>query len=98
MVWLVFYFDAGALFNEGVDFQVDNQAIDFQGKTGLSNISRASYWVYSWGFGFRIQVPMLPLRLYMGQRLKWDNTLNWFTKYDEHPNLEVVVGIGDTRF
>lgn len=98
LAWFVFYFDAGALFNEGASFLNDKSISNIEVTTGLQNISKASYWVYSWGFGFRVQVPMMPLRIYMGQRLRWDDSINWFTHYAEKSDLEVVVGIGDMRF
>jgi outer membrane protein insertion porin family len=54
---------------------------------------------YSWGLGLRIQIPVLPLRLYFAQRLHY--TQNWlgpFTTYNAEPNFQFVFGIGDFRF
>ena len=54
---------------------------------------------YSWGFGLRIQIPVLPLRLYLAQRLRY--TGNWehpFTTYPSDKNFQFVFGIGDFRF
>lgn len=30
------------------------------------------YFKYSFGFGFRVQIPMMPLRFWFGQKMAWD--------------------------
>lgn len=54
---------------------------------------------FSWGFGLRIQIPVLPLRLYMAQRLRYTGDLaNPFATYPSDKNFQFVFGIGDFRF
>ncbi|MCB1142902.1 MAG: BamA/TamA family outer membrane protein [Leptospiraceae bacterium] len=54
---------------------------------------------YSWGIGLRIQIPVLPLRLYFAQRLHYTrNALGPFTTYTAEPSFQFVFGIGDYRF
>jgi outer membrane protein insertion porin family len=58
---------------------------------------------YSWGIGIRVQIPVLPLRLYFAQRLYHEpgdafHPLGSFRPYTESPNFQFVFGIGDFRF
>ncbi|MBP7281504.1 MAG: BamA/TamA family outer membrane protein [Leptospiraceae bacterium] len=54
---------------------------------------------YSWGFGLRIQIPVLPLRLYMAQKLRYTGDPGHpFTAYEDSKNFQFVFGIGDIRF
>lgn len=53
-------------------------------------------FVYSWGFGLRIQIPVLPLRLFMAQKLYYsDGKLKPIPNDDK---FQFVFGIGDFRF
>ncbi|MDX1957160.1 MAG: POTRA domain-containing protein [Leptospiraceae bacterium] len=60
-----------------------------------SNIS-LNNMKYSWGIGLRVQIPVLPLRLYFAQRLRYDDGA--LVPYDEARNFQFVFGIGDFRF
>ncbi|MCE9500955.1 MAG: outer membrane protein assembly factor, partial [Leptospira sp.] len=51
---------------------------------------------YSWGFGLRIQIPVLPLRLYFAQKLLYSD--GHFTTYEADKSYHFVFGIGDFRF
>ncbi|MBK9501143.1 MAG: BamA/TamA family outer membrane protein [Leptospiraceae bacterium] len=54
---------------------------------------------YSWGFGLRIQIPVLPLRLYMAQKLRYTGVADHpFSTYNDSKNFQFVFGIGDIRF
>jgi outer membrane protein insertion porin family len=54
---------------------------------------------FSWGFGLRIQIPVLPLRLYMAQKLRYTgDPTHPFTTYNDDKNFQFVFGIGDIRF
>lgn len=54
---------------------------------------------WSWGFGLRIQIPVLPLRLYFAQKLQFTGDANHpFTKYADDPKFNFVFGIGDIKF
>ena len=54
---------------------------------------------FSWGFGFRIQIPVLPLRLYFAQKLRYTgDSAHPFTTYADDNKFQFVFGIGDVRF
>jgi len=54
---------------------------------------------YSWGFGLRIQIPVLPLRLYFAQRLRYTGVEDRpFGLYPDNNSFQFVFGIGDLRF
>ena len=54
---------------------------------------------YSWGFGLRIQIPVLPLRLFVAQKLRYTNSnVHPFTVYKDDKSFEFGFYIGDTRF
>lgn len=52
--------------------------------------------MYSWGFGLRIQIPVLPLRLFMAQKLYYKD--GKFKPVPGDGEFEFVFGIGDVRF
>lgn len=51
---------------------------------------------FSWGLGLRIQIPVLPLRLYFAQKLYYQD--GGLHPYPSDPNFTFVFGIGDFRF
>jgi outer membrane protein insertion porin family len=54
---------------------------------------------YSWGVGLRVQIPVLPLRLYFAQRLYYTgDPYAPFNTYNTEKNFQFVFGIGDFRF
>ncbi|MDF3821473.1 outer membrane protein assembly factor [Leptospira sp. 96542] len=54
---------------------------------------------YSWGFGLRIQIPVLPLRLYFAQKLRYTGVEDRpFGLYPDNNSFQFVFGIGDMRF
>lgn len=53
--------------------------------------------LYSWGFGFRVQIPVLPLRLYLAQTMYYAGG-GKFKPIPGRDNFEFVFGIGDARF
>lgn len=52
--------------------------------------------MFSWGVGIRIQIPVLPLRLYWAQKLYWHK--GGFKPIPGDDKFEFVFGIGDFRF
>ena len=54
---------------------------------------------YSWGVGLRVQIPVLPLRIYFAQKLKPTGNF-WapFERYESDNAFQFVFGIGDYRF
>ncbi len=54
---------------------------------------------YSWGFGLRIQIPVLPLRLYFAQKIRYTGVADRpFGVYPDNNSFQFVFGIGDLRF
>lgn len=54
---------------------------------------------FSWGFGLRIQIPVLPLRLYFAQRIRYTGVEDRpFGLYPDNNSFQFVFGIGDMRF
>ncbi|TGK06176.1 outer membrane protein assembly factor [Leptospira fletcheri] len=54
---------------------------------------------FSWGVGLRIQIPVLPLRLYFAQKIRPTGNF-WapFERYESDRAFQFVFGIGDYRF
>ncbi len=55
-----------------------------------------SRFLYSWGFGIRIQIPILPIRIYYAQKLYADGAR--LRPIPGQEKFQVVFGIGDFRF
>ena len=103
IIWFVLFFEGGALFQD-----VDNILLDVPTRdideiqsirdTGLTRRNfRGDYFKYSWGFGFRIQIPILPLRFYFSKKVIWDPNLNFFRELPGE-GFQFNLGIGDQRF
>ncbi len=54
-------------------------------------------FLYSWGYGLRIQIPVLPLRIYYAQKLYYDGNLKW-RPIPGDDGYELVFAISDYRF
>ncbi|TGM34403.1 BamA/OMP85 family outer membrane protein [Leptospira biflexa] len=62
------------------------------------NLSMSNFR-FSWGFGLRIQIPVLPLRLYFAQRIRYTGVEDRpFGLYPDNNSFQFVFGIGDMRF
>ncbi|MCU0847882.1 MAG: outer membrane protein assembly factor BamA [Spirochaetes bacterium] len=55
-------------------------------------VNQLRYFKYSYGFGFRIQIPMMPLRFWFGKKLIYNG------KFKSLGGLNFQFGIGDIRF
>jgi outer membrane protein insertion porin family len=53
--------------------------------------------LFSWGFGVRIQIPVLPLRLFLAQKLYHTSGLK-LKPIPGDSKFQFVFGIGDFRF
>ena len=62
----------------------------------LDNV-RPQRWLYSWGFGFRIQLPVFPFRIYFAQKLYSDSNLI-LRPIPGSDDFQVSFGIADVRF
>jgi len=52
--------------------------------------------LWSWGFGLRVQIPVLPIRLFMAQKMAYNNG-RW-SPIPGDSKFQFVFGIGDYRF
>ncbi len=108
MLWLVLFFDAGSLWG---DTFWDRSLIDEGDRTTLANdksdkklydinefneVDKLDYFKYSWGFGFKIQIPMMPLRFWFGRKLDWVGKDEGYFK--EISGFNFQFSIGDMRF
>ena len=104
ILWFVFFFDGGALFEDAPAALIDEQpssqaAINSINGSALSatNFFDPKYFRYSWGFGFRLEIAILPIRFYLGKRMIWDRNTN-FLKEIPDAGWNISFGIGDFRF
>ena len=87
MLWMAFFFDAGALFSDTKwESQMDQESLEFEeirkdtenGELKSLNqflhggTSPLKYFKYGYGVGFRIQIPMMPLRFWFGRKAVYD--------------------------
>lgn len=103
IIWFVFYFDIGALFDDPKEYQLDRLPSDLaesilDSQLTAKNLFSGAYYRYSWGFGVRLQIPILPLRLYFGQRLAWNSAKKILAPPKGAKDFNFVLGIGDKRF
>ena len=56
-------------------------------------VNLLAYFRYSYGFGFRIQIPMMPLRFWFGKKVIYEGG-----RFREISNLRFQFSIGDFRF
>jgi len=106
MLWIAFFFDAGSLwsdkfwesqlnteYRDTVDMDMaDKKLYRIDQFFDLNRDQMLSYFKYSYGFGFKIQIPMMPLRFWFGRKMIYDGefrTISGFT---------FQFGIGDYRF
>ena len=140
VLWFVFFFDSGALYNNVGELTGDEKefvdtyeeaANTLRGRTdplvfyytqNFNAFSGNQYpygpineWnnpkrsvlsqrnvaldraLYSWGFGLRIQIPVLPLRLFMAQKMYYKGN-GKFAAIPGEEKFNFVFGIGDVRF
>lgn len=107
LVWFALFFDAGSLWTDNFwerDFSDYTMEIVNEDKNNkrlydLSDISKVDlmyYFKYSWGFGFKMQVPMMPLRFWFGRKMRWVGRNRGYFK--EISDFNFQFGIGDMRF
>lgn len=107
MLWIVLFFDAGSLWTDSFwekSISEEDKAILDEDKSNglLYDINKVfdtdwmPYFKYSWGFGFKIQIPMMPLRFWFGRKMIWVGQDQGFFK--EISNFDFQFSIGDYRF
>ncbi len=105
MLWMAFFFDAGALYSDRFwEGQLNTQYLAYlqsdHNTRDLMYIDQfwtkrnrlLSYFRYSYGFGFRIQIPMMPLRFWFGRKMIYDDGFRTISGF----NFQFA--IGDMRF
>lgn len=108
MLWVAFFFDAGALFSDNSwEKQMDPDSLFYQEirkdreKKELYSINEfmsgdvnpIKYFKYGYGFGFRIQIPMMPLRFWFGKKAMFQNG-----HFKNMEGIQFQFQIGDYRY
>jgi len=107
LLWFVLFFDAGSMWTDSFweeTLEEDTmERINEDKATGqlyeiseIDEIDLMSYFKYSYGFGFKIQIPMMPLRFWFGKKLEWVGSEKGY--FEEISGYEFQFGIGDMRF
>lgn len=104
MLWLALFFDAGSLWSDRFwekqltntnyqEYVTDDLA---SGKLRrIEDITKGdlmSYFIYSYGFGVKVQIPMMPLRFWFGKKMIYDDGFKTISGYN------FQFSIGDIRF
>jgi outer membrane protein insertion porin family len=108
MFWLVLFFDAGSLwtdsFWEKTRDKTELRYINNDKASGqlydirdFFNADKMNYFKYSWGFGFKIQIPMMPLRFWFGRKVEWVGKDRGFF-HEKSQDFNFQFSIGDFRF
>jgi outer membrane protein insertion porin family len=103
MLWVVLFVDAGSLWSDTFwekTLYKDNQTIinnDLQTHKlyriqDFGKVNLLSYFRYSYGFGLRIQIPMMPLRFWFGQKVVYEGG------FRQLGGFTFQFAIGDMRF
>jgi len=103
MLWMAFFFDAGSLWSDKFwEEQLDEdykEYVDQDLESGelrrINDIFEGdllSYFIYSYGFGFKVQIPMMPLRFWFGKKMIYEDGFKTISGY----NFQFA--IGDIRF
>jgi outer membrane protein insertion porin family len=82
-LWMAFFFDAGSLWTDSYwekgMTETKKTTVDKDKANGLvydirdfNKVDVMKYFRYSYGFGFKIQIPMMPLRFYFGKKMLWE--------------------------
>ncbi len=104
MLWFAVFFDAGSLWSDPFwekQLSTDNLKTvyydlatkDLAHIQSFTKVNLLSYFKYSYGFGFRVQIPMMPLRFWFGRKLIFSGG-----KFRSVGGLTFQFAIGDMRF
>ncbi len=109
MLWLVLFFDAGSLWTDKFweksrkekselrDIKNDKASKQLYDIRDFFEADKMNYFKYSWGFGFKIQIPMMPLRFWFGRKVEWvGKDRGFFRELNQDFNFQF--SIGDFRF
>jgi outer membrane protein insertion porin family len=101
ILWIVGFIDAGGLW-DAYKTSAYNTDIGLGPNLSPQTMAKDNF-VYSWGFGLRVQIPVMPIRLYMAQRVIYAGKddrgqYHGFYGFKKLEGLEFVFGIGDFRY
>lgn len=99
IIWFVTFIDAGGLWDA---YETSASTVDLGENLSKKTLAK-DYFVYSYGFGIRIQIPVLPIRLYLAKRVIYkgkreDGSYYGTRGFVDIGDLNFVFGIGDVRF
>ena len=103
MLWVALFFDAGSLWTDKFweeQLSDKNRAyVDADLQSGklrrLDQIFEGNllpYFIYSYGFGIKVQVPMMPLRFWWGKKMIYEDGFKTLSDFN------FQFSIGDIRF
>jgi outer membrane protein insertion porin family len=103
MLWLVLFFDAGSLWSDKFwEKQLSDTYSEYVNEDLASGRLRRieeitdgnllPYFIYSYGFGLKVQVPMMPLRFWWAKKMIYDDGFKTISDYT------FQFSIGDVRF
>lgn len=104
-LWMALFFDAGSLYSDTYwDQYAENYDAILEDKDNgqtkdikeIFGVDPLRYFKYSYGFGFRVQIPMLPLRFWFGKKAVWKG----FTEggLDTISDYNFQIQVGDIHF
>lgn len=103
MLWMAFFFDAGSVWSDiswekqlptAYQDVVRSDLASGQLKRiqDVTSTSWMNYFRYSYGFGFRVQIPMMPLRFWFGKKMIYADGFKTIGDF------QFQFAIGDMRF
>jgi outer membrane protein insertion porin family len=99
--WSALFFDAGSLYSDTYwDQYSETFELITQDKSNdlvydikdIYKVDPLQYFKYSYGFGFRVQVPMLPLRFWWGKKVIWKGFTGGGIEEIGDYNFQIQVG------
>jgi outer membrane protein insertion porin family len=106
-LWMTFFFDAASLWtdkfweqnlsdSDKAQIASDKNAKLLYDIRDIDKVDLMSYFRYSYGFGFKIQIPMMPLRLWFGKKAVWAGAGHGYFRPISGYNFQFA--IGDMQF
>jgi len=103
MLWVVAFFDAGSLWSDrywekqlsetyGEYVSEDLDSGQLRRIDQITDGNLLPYFIYSYGFGIKVQVPMMPLRFWWAKKMVYDEGFKTISDYT------FQFSIGDVRF
>ena len=104
MLWVTAFFDAGSLWTDSywekllINDNYREYVAEDLASGKLRRIDQIDdgdllpYFIYSYGFGIKIQVPMMPLRFWFGKKMIYDDGFKTISGYN------FQFSIGDIRY